>query len=279
MIAEIRDHALDGLPDGKLRLYGIIGAPVEQVRAPLPMTRLLREAGANAAVIPMHVQPAHLVQVFAASRCICNLDGFIVTVPHKVAMAALVDRLTERARLVGAVNLVRREPDGAWLGDISDGAGFTGGLLQSGFQPAGQHAFLVGAGGVGSAIAVELARSGASVRVYDVIAVRAAALAARLAAAGLDVQAVSSPDPAGAALVVNATPLGMKPDDPLPLDPTLLSSNMLVAEVVMNPEVTRFLEQARARGCLTQLGEAVMVNQLTHNVTFFLNNHHPEAGQ
>lgn len=151
------------------------------------MTQLLRQAGVDAILVPMHVGATPLAEVFAAFRHIQNLDGLVVTVPHKVPIAALVDTMTGWARLVGAVNLVRRELDGRWLGDISDGAGFAAGLSQSGFEPAGQRAFLVGAGGVGSAIAVELARAGASVRVYDVMAPRAAHLAARLATAGLDV--------------------------------------------------------------------------------------------
>lgn len=71
----------------------------------------------------------------------------------------------------------------------------------------------------------------------------------------------------------------MQPDDPLPLDPALLSPAMLVAEVVMKPPVTRLLEQARARGCRMQSGEAVMLNELTHNVAFFLANRQAGAGR
>lgn len=123
-----------------MRLFGIIGDPVSQVRAPLPATRRMRAAGANAALVPIHFPVAHLRQVFVALRLLGNFDGLVVTAPHKVAMLDLVDRLSDRARLAGALNLARREPDGAWLGDMMDGAGFCGGLAAHGFDPAGGSA-------------------------------------------------------------------------------------------------------------------------------------------
>lgn len=154
--------------------------------------------------------------MFAALRLLGNLDGLVVTVPHKVAMLGLVDRLSDRAGLAGALNhLARREPDGAWLGDMMDGAEFCGGLAASGFDPAGRSAFVVGAGGAGSAIAAELARLGARVRIFDVTAGRAGSLAAWLRAAGCDAEAAILPNPGGADLVVNATPLGMQPGNPI----------------------------------------------------------------
>lgn len=274
--------AVAGFPDGRLRLYGLIGDPVAQVRAPHPATRRLRDLGANAALLPFHLPAPHLAQVFASLRLLGNFDGMVITVPHKMPMAALLDTLSDRARLVGAVNLARREPDGRWHGDIMDGVGFCRGLAVTGFDPAGQVAFVIGGGGAGSAVAVELARAGANLRIYDVMPDRAEALAAKLRAAGYDAQAAARPDPAGAALVVNATPLGMQPGDPLPVDPALLTPDMLVAEVVMKPPVTAFLDAARQLGCRIQLGEQVMLQQLDAMVQFFAETapdlrHHDEA--
>ncbi len=257
-------------PDGGLRLFGLIGDPVAQVRACQPATERMRAAGANAALLPVHIPSAHLPEIFHSLRLVGNFDGMVITVPHKIPMAGLVDTLSDRARLVGAVNLARREADGRWHGDIVDGVGFRRGLDVTGFDPAGKTAFIVGGGGAGSAVAVELARSGAKLRIYDVSADRAAALAQRLRDAGHDALAAPAPDPAGADLVVNATPLGMQPGDPMPLDPALLSSAMTVAEVVMKPPVTAFLQAARDRGCRTQLGEAVMLYQLDAMVDFLL---------
>jgi shikimate dehydrogenase len=259
----------NGFPDGQLRIYGLIGDPVSQVRAPFPMTQRLRQAGLNAALLPLHVPVAVLPIVFVGLKLIRNLDGLVITVPHKIPMAELVDRFSERARLAGAINVARREADGSWSGDILDGVGFVRGLTDSGFDPKGQSAFVIGAGGAGCAVTVELALAGASVRVFDVSSARANALAQRLQRAGYTVSSAEVADPRGAALVVNATPLGMRQDDPLALDPALLSPEMLVAEVVMKPPVTKFLQQAKARGCEIQLGEAVMLYQLDAQVEFF----------
>ncbi len=257
-------------PDGGLRLFGLIGDPIAQVRACLPATQAMRQAGANAALVPLHVPSAHLVEIVRSLRSIGNFDGFVITVPHKIPMVGLVDTLSERAELVGAINLARRQPDGRWHGDIVDGVGFRRGLDVTGFAPAGRTAFIVGAGGVGSAVAVELARSGARLRMFDTSGDRAASLANRLKDAGYDAVASRAPDPAGADLVVNATPLGMQPDDAMPLDPALLTPDMTVAEVVMKPPVTAFLRAAQARGCRIQLGEAVLKYQLEAMVAFLL---------
>jgi shikimate dehydrogenase len=262
-------------PNGALRLFGLLGDPVSQVRAPFPVTQCMRDAGANAALLPFHVPVAHLASIFASLRQIGNLDGLVITVPHKVAMAGLVEILSPRAQLVGAVNLARREPDGRWRGEIMDGVGFARGLAVSAFDPAGREALVIGAGGAGSAVAVELARAGAFVRIFDVSAARASALAGRLQQAGLNAAMAGRPEPAGAALVVNATPLGMRFDDPMPMDPALLDSSVFVAEVVMKPAVTRFLQAAADRGCRTQLGEAVMLHQLPAMVDFLLSRDDP----
>jgi len=259
----------DSFPDGALRIYGLIGDPVSQVRAPFPITQRLRQAGLNAALLPLHVPVGELSRVFSSLKSIQNIDGLVITVPHKIPMAGLIDRISERATLVGAINIARREEDGSWYGDILDGVAFVRGLTESGFNPKGQRAFVVGAGGAGCALAVELVLAGASVRVFDVSSARSEALAKRLREAGHAVAVAAEADPQGAALVVNATPLGMRLDDVLPLDPALLSADMLVADVVMSPPVTAFLKQAKERGCQVQLGEAVLLNQLDVQVEFF----------
>ena len=136
----------DDFPNGESRIYGLIGDPVSQVRAPFPMTQRLRQAGLNAALLPLHVPAIVLPVAFGGLKLIRNLDGLVITVPHKIPMAELVDRSSERARLVGAINVARREADGSWSGDILDGIGFVRGLMDRGFDPKGLGAFVIGAG-------------------------------------------------------------------------------------------------------------------------------------
>ena len=260
----------DPFPNGELRLYGLIGDPVSQVRAPHPATQLMRKAGLNGALVPLHVRAENLARIFSTLGSIENIDGLVITVPHKIAMAELVDDLSERARLVGAINIARHDGRGRWLGDIVDGLGFVRGLEQIGFDPMGAEALVVGAGGAGSAIATELVVRGAHVRVYDSSLNRATALVRRLRLGGFEkIELAERSDPGGASLVVNATPLGMKLGDPLPVDPGLLKPAMTVAEVVTSPANTALLEYARHIGCRIQFGEAMMLNQLHLMLDFF----------
>jgi shikimate dehydrogenase len=191
--------------------------------------------------------------------------------PHKVATVALLDECTTAVEIAGSCNAVVRRADGTLLGDIFDGAGFTGGLRRKRFRFAGASCLVVGAGGVGSAIAASLAQSGVAViALNDTNPVAAAGLAARLKKhyPALDVRTTSN-DPAGFDLVVNATPLGMKAGDPLPVDIARLAPAMFVGEVVMKEEITPLLRAARERGCEIQVGTDMLFEQIPAYLEFF----------
>ena len=139
--------------------------------------------------------------------------------------------------MVGAVNSIRCEPDGRWVGDIFDGVGYVDGLLANGKSPKGKSVLLVGAGGAGSSMAFALAEAGAaSLRIYDIIPGKAEKLAAGVARhfPGIEVE-TGPPVPRGFNIVANATPVGMSPGDPFPVDPELLESGQLVTEMIMKP--------------------------------------------
>ena len=258
--------------DGETRLIGLIGDPVRQVRATWPLTEKLQAAGINALVMPMHLTSSGLDDFVAAMKAISNVDGFIFTVPHKIAALAFADQLSPLARAAGSMNVLRREHDGLWLGHMLDGMGFVSGLKADGYEPAGMTVFIAGAGGVGSAIAASLASAGASAfRLYDPDTSRARALARRLARDWPAVSAIAleTADPAGADIAVNATPLGMRPDDPLPFAVAETEPHALVAEVVMKPAVTRLIDEARAAGRRVALGENVLFHQLDLMTGFF----------
>jgi shikimate dehydrogenase len=257
------------LINGSTRVLGVIGDPIAQVRAPGVWTALFERNGVNAVCIPLHIQSAGLPALFAALQTVRNVLGVIVTIPHKPAILHLVDEATDRARRVGAVNVVRIDEGGRTSGDILDGEGFVAGLRAGGQQIAGRRALVVGSGGVGSAIAFALA--GASVRevaVSDVLPDRARQLVARLTAAGYPAR-VSAPDAYGFDLVVNASPAGMRPGDPLPVDCTRLDSEAIVGDVVVAAGLTPLLTLARGRGCFVQPGSVMSDHQVTDMVKFF----------
>lgn len=244
---------------GASRVIPIVGDPIAQVKSPSGVTRALRERGADAVIVPAHVAPADLATWVAAMQLQRNVDGIIVTVPHKFAVLPLCSELTPRARSIGAVNIMRRirldDPSSGWLGDMCDGEGHVAGLRKAGCDPRGLLALLVGAGGAGSAIAHALVDAGvASLSLHEADLARREALAARLRAYGQVPIAVGSADPSDYDLVINATPMGMKPGDPLPVDVTRLSTSTFVSDVVTQPDVPALIVAARERGCRTMTG-------------------------
>jgi shikimate dehydrogenase len=256
---------------GTTRLYAVLGDPITQVQAPTLVNDLFRRLGRDAVLVPVHARPGDLTTVLAGLRAMENLDGLLVTVPHKAAACAFADRVSATVAVTGSTNAVRREPDGSWYADNFDGAGFVTGLRQAGHDLGGRQAVLVGAGGAGSAIAAALLDAGvAGLAVCDPDTVRLHALLDRLTArwpgrvAGTD-----RPDLAGVQLAINATPLGLRPDDPLPFDPAGLPAGAVVADIIMQPRETRLLCAAASRGLSVHQGQHMLLHQLDAYRTFF----------
>ena len=196
-----------------------------------------------------------------------GLDGIVATVPHKLAAARHCEVLTERSRMLGAVNAMRRERDGRWSGDMTDGDALVAAVRAAGFAPGGKRALVVGAGGAGSAVVLGLAQAGMLVAVHDTNVARRDSLRTALGPYDL---AVGSADPAGFALVVNATPLGMAAGDPLPVAVEWLDAGACAADLVTKPAVTPFLAQARGRGAAIVTGADMFGAQAGILVDFLL---------
>jgi shikimate dehydrogenase len=241
---------------GRTTLVAHIGYPTEAFKAPLIYNPWFEKAGIDAAVVPMGVTVDDYPTVLRSLFKLTNIRGALITMPHKVTTVALVDQCTTAVQIAGSCNAVLLRSDGTLVGDMFDGAGFTRGLSRKGFAFAGAKCLVVGTGGAGSAIAASLAADGvASIALFDTNTSSAEGLAARLRKhyprLAIDVR---SNDPAGYDLVVNATPLGMNPSDPLPFDVTRVAPTTFVGEVVMKQEITPLLHAARERGCRYQVG-------------------------
>ena len=249
---------------GKTRLYGIVADPIGQVKAPEMMRRVFEQRAIDGVLMPMHVAPENLAAFTQALRGIQNFGGMVVTVPHKTTMGVLCDEITEAARTVGAVNIVRRDSDGRLLGDILDGRGFVAGLRLHGIEPTGMNVFLAGAGGAANAIAFALAEAGVvQLTVYNRSAEKVQAMFARLSVVYPQLRLVlGSSDPQGHDLVVNATSLGMAGGDPLPFDASRLKAAQIVAEIIMAPALTPLLALAQAKGCRIQFGAPMLSCQI-----------------
>ena len=256
---------------GRTRVVAIVGDPIAQVKSPAGVTRTLLEAGRDAVCIPCHVAPPEIADFVRGVSVVQNLDGILVTVPHKFALYKHCATGTDRAHFLGAVNVMRRNDDGTWHGDQDDGEGFVQGIRTAGCKPEGARALLAGAGGAGSAIALALLEAGVSeLAIHDGDAGRRDSLLDRLRGNYDAVVRPGSADPTGYSLVVNATPAGMRPADAHPFELDKLSSQMFVADVITAPEVTSLIEAARRLGCGTQVGTGMFAAVAELMVEFLL---------
>jgi shikimate dehydrogenase len=256
------------LPDlsGATRIHRIVGDPVVQTKSPAGLTAEFAARGVDAVCVPMQVAAADIEAFLAVAKRVQNVDGIVVTVPHKLAATRHCDVLSERSRALGAVNAMRRGADGRWSGDMTDGVALVAALRTAGCAPNGRRALVIGAGGAGSAVVLALAEAGARAAVHDIDAVRRDDLVRRLAAWKI----AASADPAGCDLVVNATPLGMAPGDDLPVDVTRLGRGVVAADLVTRPAVTPFLTAARERGAQIVTGADMFAPQAAILADFLL---------
>src|SRR4051812_20453370 len=241
--------------NGATRLFPIIGEPIRYVESPMRLTRTFGERDYNGICVPMQVPAGDLDVVMAGLTAARNVDGILVTMPHKFAAFGHCATSSERARMLGVVSVIRRNSDGTWHGDMLDGLAFVKAQVDHGARPQGARVLLVGAGGAGSAIAIALLEAGVrELVVHDADETRVATLLELLKNLGPGRVSAGPPDPVGCGLVCNATPMGMEDGDPLPVDPALLTSTMFVGDVIAGHGLTPFLAAAEAAGCGTANG-------------------------
>lgn len=240
---------------GASRLFPIIGDPIRYVESPVWLTRTLGERGHNGICVPMQVPEGALEVAMAGLTAIPNVDGILVTMPHKFAAYAYCATSSERASLLGVVSVIRRNADGTWHGDMLDGIAFVKAQKDHGAQIEGARALLVGAGGAGSAIAIALMTSGVrELVIHDVNELRVNTLVELLSGIGSGQALSGPPNPVGCDLVFNATFLGMEKGDPLPVDTSLFTDSMFVGDVVAGHGDTPLIQAAMAAGCKTATG-------------------------
>ena len=242
-------------PTGATRLSIIIGDPIAQVRSPAGVSAEFLARGHDGILVPVQVSTSDLTGFLSVATRLKNLDGIVVTIPHKFACYQACASATERAHFLRTVNLMRRRADGAWHGDMVDGLGFVGAARAKGIDPKGMRALLVGAGGAGSAIALALVEAGVSeLAIHDSSAERRDALVHRLNELGKARVRAGTIDPSGSDFIANATPAGMRDGDPLPVDTSRLASSAYCGCVITKPDISPFIAAARKLGCVTATG-------------------------
>lgn len=256
---------------GKTTLIAHLGYPTFAFKAPLIYNPWFEKHDIDAVVVPMGIKAEEYPEFFRHLFKLTNIRGALVTMPHKVTTMGLVDEVSPTAAIAGAANAVLLREDGTLVGDQFDGTGFVRGVLRKGFELEGKRALVVGNGGVGSPIAASLAQAGvAAMGLFDPNGAASEALAQRLAEHYPRLEVTTgSKDPAGYHIVVNATPLGMNDDDPLPVDVDRMAPTTFVGEVVMKQEFTPFLRAAMAKGCPVQVGKDMLFEMIPAYLEFF----------
>jgi shikimate dehydrogenase len=243
---------------GRTRITGLFGYPVEHTLSPVMQNAAFSHLNFNCCYLPFSVSPSALREAVGAIRALSML-GVNLTIPHKETVIPFLDSVDAEALSVGAVNtIVNRE--GHLAGHNTDGKGFMRSLGEQDINPAGKRVLVIGAGGSSRAIGFYLAREAASLSLFNRNRDKAAALADHLSEGGRTVSVLASLQRMTEYdIIINATPLGLRDSDPLPLDADALNSSQIVCDLIYRK--TPLLIKAQAKGCRTLEGMGMLLWQ------------------
>ncbi|MEW6601920.1 MAG: shikimate dehydrogenase [Nitrospirota bacterium] len=244
--------------NGKTRIAGIFGFPIEHTLSPLMHNAAFKALGLDICYVPFKVHPEALPDAIRAVRSL-NMVGVNTTIPHKENVIPLLDKVHEEASFIGAVNTVTNT-DGLLTGYNTDGRGFLSSLTEEGIFIDGKNVLIIGAGGASRAVSYYMSEKASSLSLFDTDTAKARKLVNDLKMIRSnvsllnDIKDASQPD-----IIINATPLGLKPDDPLPYNPDLITSNMAVCDLVYKK--TGLLKEAELRGAKIIDGSGMLLWQ------------------
>jgi shikimate dehydrogenase len=243
---------------GKTKITGIFGYPIGHTLSPLMHNAAFKTLGLDTAYVAFKVLPEDLPYAIQAIRSL-NLLGVNITVPHKEKVIPLLDKIDKEAAFIGAVNTVTNS-EGILTGYNTDGRGFISSLSEEGISIDGKDIVIIGAGGASRAISYYLSEGASRLSLFDIDKPKAEKLVTDLKEIRNNVfllekiEDVAKPD-----IVINATPLGLKPDDPLPLNPDSIVPEMIICDLVYKK--TDFLKEAEKKGAKTLNGSGMLLWQ------------------
>ena len=254
--------------DGKTKLYGLIGTPVEHSKSPAMYNYSFDRLGINSAYLAYDVPLEKTGEAVAALRLL-GCGGFNVTMPCKTEVTKSLDRLSPACELIGASNCVVVEPDGTLTGHNTDGLGFVANLRVHGVDVKGRRMVILGAGGAGTAVTMQSAVDGASeihifnrkgYTFYPNAELTVKKITERIPTCKASVTDLADKEALAEAvrncdILVNATKVGMAPlDGETLIDPSLFRADLVVADTVYNPKETRMILEAKAAGVKAAIG-------------------------
>lgn len=243
---------------GKTKITGIFGYPVEHTLSPLMHNAAFSALKLDMCYIAFSVAPGELPEAVGAIKAL-NMRGVNITVPHKEKVIPLLDKVDEEASFIGAVNTIVNS-EGVLKGYNTDGRGFMSSLSEKGISVNGKDVFIIGAGGASRAISYYLSEKAAKLYLFDIDRPKAEKLLNDLGGLRNNVFLLDGIKDAGRPhVIINATPLGLKPEDPPPLDPGLIMPDMTVCDLIYRN--TKFLQEAGKKGAVTIDGSGMLLWQ------------------
>jgi len=243
---------------GKTKIVGIFGHPIEHTLSPLMHNSAFEALGLDMCYVAFDVSPEDLEDAVKAIRAL-GLLGVNLTIPHKERVIRFLDRIDDEASFIGAVNTIVYS-DGTLCGYNTDGRGFIKSLSEEGIQFEGKRILIIGAGGAARAISYCLSEKTSSLHLYDIDRSKAERLVNDLTSFRKGVYLLDSLEDTGEQdMVINATPLGWKDEDPIPIRPETIRPGMVVCDLVYKN--TRLLREAKERGAKTLDGSGMLLWQ------------------
>jgi shikimate dehydrogenase len=243
---------------GKTRIIALLGYPVEHSLSPAMHNRAFADMGLDYCYTAFPVRPDMVREAVGGIRAL-DLAGVNVTVPHKEAVMPFLDVIDSEASFIGAVNTVVNR-DGKLTGYNTDGRGFMKSLEEEGIDVSGKSVMLVGTGGGARAISYYLSEKTSALYLFDIDTEKATRLADDLKINRNNIHRLDSADTIGEMdVVINATPLGLKPGDPLPIDISKLKPSQTVVDLIYKD--TPLQTEASRVGCKTFNGLGMLLWQ------------------
>jgi shikimate dehydrogenase len=243
---------------GKTKITGIFGNPIDHTLSPAMHNSAFESLQIDACYVPFRVTPDNLSDAVRSIRSL-NILGVNITVPHKEKVLPLLDRIDEEASFIGAVNTVTNQ-DGFLTGYNTDGRGFLSSLAEVTVSIENKNIILIGTGGAARSVSYYLSEKASKLSLFDIDTPKAVKLASDLNQIRNNIvlldtmENIDEPD-----IIINATPLGLKPGDPLPIKPDHITSKMVVCDLVYKK--TRLLQEAEKRNARTVNGSGMLLWQ------------------
>jgi shikimate dehydrogenase len=243
---------------GRTRITGLFGYPVEHTLSPAMHNAAFEHLGLDYCYVPFSVHPDSLGDAVRAVRAL-SMAGVNVTVPHKEAVIPLLDHVNEEASFIGAVNTIVHRDNGL-TGYNTDGRGFMKSLAENGIDIRGKSVLIVGAGGASRAVSYYISESAAALFLTDLDHMKLDKLVSDLSSIRNNVHAIERIDDlSGYDMIINATPLGLKQEDPFPFDVSAVVPAQIICDLIYRK--TGLLTKAEERGCSTVGGLGMLLWQ------------------